>query len=70
MNGDPIILSVANFGSPVFAVRFYRGRVVHAITSLKQLGWTIRFDQTGRYTDWGDVSAGPVGITLCGERFG
>ena len=67
---NPIIIAAANFGVPVFAVRFPRGRTIHAVTSLKHHGWSIRLTQTGRDSDFCTISAGSSGITLCDKRFG
>lgn len=69
MNAEPETISTARFGEPAYVVRLHGGRVMHAISELRQLGWPIRLTQTGR-GDFGTVSAGPAGATLCGIAFG
>lgn len=68
--GDPEVISSARFGNPIFVVRVRGGRVLHAATELRQLGWPVRLTQTGRATDFGTISAGTAGTTLCGRAFG
>lgn len=69
MNAEPETITTARFGEPAYVVRLHGGRVMHAITELRQLGWTVRLTQVGR-NDVDTVSAGSAGTTLCGVAFG